>query len=188
MNVVGIIKVFLGKFYFTGVEFAMKLRILIFVTLLAVGFSSACFSHKKKGNLAFLLLTKKPKYGQVCQISIEQTPKFLAWKHNNLQHSSYPLQAKHWNVMNAQTWKNVLIRKEHWKTALCQRCVTILPSPERAATKQLWTESALSPSIRSSYPHQNIANAKRPSKRELPQHHVFAMQTIAIKFSNTYIL
>ena len=51
MNVVGIIKVFLGKFYFTGVEFAMKLRILIFVTLLAVGFSSACFSHKKSGNM-----------------------------------------------------------------------------------------------------------------------------------------
>ena len=52
----GIIKALLGKFYFAGVEFAMKLRILIFVTLLAVGFSSACFSHKKTGNLVFLLL------------------------------------------------------------------------------------------------------------------------------------
>ena len=55
----GIIKVLLGKFYFAGVEFAMKLRILIFVTLLAVGFSSACFSHKKSGNLVFFTLTFK---------------------------------------------------------------------------------------------------------------------------------
>ena len=143
---------------------------------------------KLHSNEKLLTTSKKNKYGQVCQISIEQTPKFLAWKHNNLQHSSYPLQAKHLNVMNAQTWKNVLIRKEHWKTALCQRCVTILLSPERAVTNQLWTESALSPSIRSSYPHQNIANAKRPSKRELLQHHAFAMQTIAINFSNTSLI
>ena len=143
---------------------------------------------KLHSNEKLLTTSKKNKYGQVCQISIELKPDFLAWKHNNLQHSSYPLQAKHWNVMNAQTWKNVLIRKEHWKTALCQRCVTILLSPERAVTNQLWTESALSPSIRSSYPHQNIANAKRPSKRELLQHHAFAMQTIAINFSNTSLI
>ena len=39
------------KFYIAGVQYKMRLGILIFVTFLAVGFSSACYSHKKSGNM-----------------------------------------------------------------------------------------------------------------------------------------